>query len=129
MKASLKTSIIVAASITFGAGAVQLLHAMEGPPAVIFAEIAVRDTAGYEKDFLPEARKQIADYGGKYFAGGFNKTRTLEGAEPANRVVIFSFPNHEAAAKWWEVGKKLNDEVGKKFASLRILEIEGVEAK
>ena len=59
MKANLKTTVIVAASITFGAAAVQLLHAASGPPAVIFGEINVKDQSGYEREFLPEARKQI----------------------------------------------------------------------
>ena len=113
MKASRKTTMIVAASITFGAAAVQLLHAASGPPAVIFGEINVKDQSGYEK-----------------VAGGFNKAKALEGAEPANRVVIFSFPNHDAATKWWETdARKMNDEIGKKFATFRILEIEGVEQK
>jgi uncharacterized protein (DUF1330 family) len=130
MKANLKTTVIVAASITFGAAAVQLLHAASGPPAVIFGEINVKDQSGYEKEFLPEARKQIGAHGGTYIAGGFNKARALEGAEPANRVVIFSFPNHDAATKWWETdARKMNDEIGKKFATFRILEIEGVEQK
>lgn len=130
MKASRKTTMIVAASITFGAAVVQLLHAASGPPAVIFGEINVKDQSGYEKEFLPEARKQIGAHGGTYIAGGFNKAKALEGAEPANRVVIFSFPNHDAATKWWETdARKMNDEIGKKFATFRILEIEGVEQK
>ena len=130
MKASRKTTMIVAASITFGAAAVQLLHAASGPPAVIFGEINVKDQSGYEKEFLPEARKQIGAHGGTYIAGGFKKAKALDGAEPANRVVIFSFPNHDAATKWWETdARKMNDEIGKKFATFRILEIEGVEQK
>ena len=44
--------------------------------------------------------------------------------------MIFSFANHDAATKWWETdARKLNDEIGKKFATFRILEIEGVEQK
>ena len=68
MKASLKTTMIVAASITFGAASAQLLYAASGPPAVIFGEINVKDQSGYEKEFLPEARKQIAAHGGTYIA-------------------------------------------------------------
>jgi hypothetical protein len=42
MKASLKTTMIVAASITFGAAAVQLLHAASGPPVLSLGKLTSR---------------------------------------------------------------------------------------
>jgi uncharacterized protein (DUF1330 family) len=99
-------------------------------PRLSLARLTSKINLATKKEFLPEARKQIGAHGGTYIAGGFNKARALEGAEPANRVVIFSFPNHDAATKWWETdARKMNDEIGKKFATFRILEIEGVEQK
>jgi hypothetical protein len=52
-----------------------------------------------------------------YLAGGFNKTVALTGAAPPNRAVIFKFEGVDGAKKWWEGGgKKINDEVGVKYA-------------
>jgi uncharacterized protein (DUF1330 family) len=130
MKASLKTTMIVAASIAFGAGAVQLLHAAGSPPAFIVAEINVKDRAGYDKDFLPEAQKLIKEHGGVYIAGGHDKAKAIEGAPAQNRVVVFRFDSMDGLMKWWNSGAhKLNDDVGKKFADFRILAVEGIEAK
>ena len=86
--------MIAAASIAFGAGAVQLLHAAHAagsPPAFIVAEINVKDRAGYDKDFLPEAQKLIKEHGGVYIAGGHDKAKAIEGAPAQNRVVVFRF--------------------------------------
>jgi uncharacterized protein (DUF1330 family) len=46
--------------------------------------------------------KAIADHGGKYVAGGFNKTTTLHGASPPNRVVIVEFESMAKAKAWWD---------------------------
>jgi hypothetical protein len=63
MKASLKTNMIVAASVAFGAGAVQLLHAATEPYAITVSEIKVTDMDGY-KEWLPGVQKTIADPSG-----------------------------------------------------------------
>jgi uncharacterized protein (DUF1330 family) len=52
--------------------------------------------------FLPPVLKAIADHGGKYVAGGFNKTTTLHGASPPNRVVIVEFESMAKAKAWWD---------------------------
>jgi uncharacterized protein (DUF1330 family) len=52
------------------------------------AEIAVKDKQGYEENYLKATQKDISNHGGKYLAGGYDKTVSLSGAEPANRVVI-----------------------------------------
>ena len=51
------------------------------------------------KQWLPPVQKGIADAGGKYLAGGFNKTTTLVGAPPPNRVVIIQYPDPDFLEK------------------------------
>jgi uncharacterized protein (DUF1330 family) len=85
-------------SFVLGGAAVQTLHARTKPPAYVIGEITVKDQDGYKNDFLPPAQKAIKESGGKYIAGGFNKTLTFDGA--SNRVVILQFESMDAAKAW-----------------------------
>jgi uncharacterized protein (DUF1330 family) len=127
MKSILKISAAVACGLVVGGGAIQMLHAQSKPPAFVVAEIAVRDLEGYEMNFLKPAQKTIADHGGKYLAGGFNKTVSLAGSEPPNRVVILQFVNMEAVTAWRKEGEAdLENDVGEKYAKFRVYAVEGV---
>ena len=45
-------------------------------------------------------------------------------------MVIFKFEGVDGAKKWWEGGgKKINDEVGVKYADFHVLAVEGIEAQ
>jgi uncharacterized protein (DUF1330 family) len=126
MKSAWKTTVAVACSLLIGGGAVQLLHAQSKPPAFVVAEISVRDQEGYEKNFLKPAQKTIADHGGKYLAGGYNKTLSLSGSEPPNRVVILQFANMDAVKAWRTEGEAdLENDVGEKYAKFRVYAVEG----
>jgi uncharacterized protein (DUF1330 family) len=60
-------------------------------------------------------------------AGGYNKTLSLTGSEPPNRVVILQFPNMDAVKAWQEQGAMdMENTVGTKYASFRIYAVEGV---
>ena len=97
------------------------------PPAFVVAEIAVRDLEGYEMNFLKPAQKTIADHGGKYLAEGFNKTLSLAGTEPPNRVVLLQFANMDAVKAWRNEGEAdLENDVGEKYAKFRVYAAEGV---
>ncbi|MGO9398755.1 MAG: DUF1330 domain-containing protein [Xanthobacteraceae bacterium] len=127
MKSSLKTIAAIACGLLVGGGAVQLLHAQSKPPAYVVAEVAVKDKAGFEENFLKATRKDIADHGGKYLAGGYNKTLSLSGAEPPNRVVIVQFENMDAVKTWRDQGAMdMENTVGSKYATFRIYAVEGV---
>lgn len=71
-----------------------MLHAQVKPPAYVVAEIAVRDQEGYEKNFLEPTRKEISDHGGKYLAGGYNKTLSLTRYRAAQPRCHTSVPEH-----------------------------------
>jgi uncharacterized protein (DUF1330 family) len=127
MKSILKTAAAVACGLLVGGSAVQMLHAQSKPPAFVLAEIAVRDLEGYEMNFLKPAQKTIADHGGKYLAGGFNKTVSLGGTEPPNRVVLLQFANMDAVKAWRKEGEAdLENDVGEKYAKFRVYAMEGV---
>ena len=127
MKSALKITATIACGLLVGGGAVQLLHAQSKPPAFVVSEIAVRDQGGYEKNFLKATEKDISDHGGKYLAGGYNKTLSLSGSEPPNRVVILQFENMDAVKAWRDQGAMdMENTVGNKYAAFRIYAVEGV---
>jgi uncharacterized protein (DUF1330 family) len=125
----IKYAIMVAGSFVLGAAAVQTLHAASTPPAYFIGEVSVKNEDAYKSEFLPLARKSIAEYGGKYIAGGFNKTVALSGEPPPNRVVIIQFESTDKAKAWNEsVSQKDSRKIGDKFATFREFIVEGVEA-
>jgi uncharacterized protein (DUF1330 family) len=127
MKSALKITAAIACGLLVGGGAVQLLHAQSKPPAFVVAEITVRDQEGYEKNFLKATQKDISDHGGKYLAGGYNKTLSLSGSEPPNRVAILQFANMDAVKEWRDQGAMdMENTVGNKYAAFRIYAVEGV---
>ncbi len=127
MIGNLKIAAAVACGLLIGGGAIQLLHAQSKPPAFVVAEVDVKDRAGFEENFLKAARKDIGDHGGKYLAGGYNKTMSLVGSEPANRVVILQFPNMDAVKAWQDEGAMdMENTIGSKYAKFRIYAVEGV---
>ena len=89
--------------------------------------ITVKDDAGYKNDFLPAAQKAIKESGGKYIAGGFNKTVTFDGAPPPNRVVILQFESMDAAKAWNDnPANKEARKIGDKYATFQTFAVEGV---
>ena len=126
MKSAMKITVAIACSLLVGGGAVQLLHAQSKPPAFVVAEIAVKDKEGYEENYRKATQKDIANHGGKYLAGGYNKTVSLVGSEPPNRVVILQFENMDAVKAWREQGAiDMENTVGTKYATFRIYAVEG----
>ena len=130
MKSNRKIAAALIGSFVLGAGAVQLLHAQTTPPAYTVPMINVKDEEGYKKDFLPEAQKMIKEGGGKYTAGGWNKTTPMDGPPPPNHVVILQFESASTLKKWWESGlEKLQKEIGHKYADFQTFAVEGIEQK
>ena len=123
----MKISAAVVCGLVVGGGAIQMLHAQSKPPAFVVAEIAVKDLEGYEMNFLKPAQRTISEHGGKYLAGGFDKTVSLSGSEPPNRVVILQFANMDAVRAWRKEGEAdLENDVGEKYAKFRVYAVEGI---
>jgi uncharacterized protein (DUF1330 family) len=104
-------------------------YAQLKPPAYLYAEITVTDGYGYTRDFLPRSQANMKEHGGKYLAGTFNDAISLKGYPPPNRVVILEFPDMDALKEFYRTQSKFEDEVGSKYASFRVIAIEGVEQK
>ncbi|MGY3691121.1 uncharacterized protein (DUF1330 family) [Bradyrhizobium sp. USDA 3240] len=129
MKSVSKIATAAIASFVLGVGAGSVLYAQAKIPAYSVAEIDVRDQDGYAKDFLPKAQANIREHGGKYLAGGLNKTITMNGAPPPNRVVLIQFPDMDSLKAFGATQTQLEADVGNKYASFRAIGIEGVEQK
>jgi len=129
MKSNYKIAAAVIGSFALGVGTASILHAQAKPLGYVLAEIDVKDQDGYTKNFLPKAQANIEEFGGKRIAGGFNKTISVVGAPPPNRVVLIQFSDMDTL-KAFEVKEKQNvADVGSKYASFRVIGIEGVEQK
>ena len=127
MTSALKITAAITCGLLVGGGAVQMLHAQSKPPAFVVAEIAVRDVEGYDENFQKATQKDILNHGGKYLVGGYNKTVSLVGDPPPNRVVILQFPNMDAVKEWREEGAMdMENTIGSKYAKFRIYAVEGV---
>jgi uncharacterized protein (DUF1330 family) len=130
MKANYKIAFGVIGSFTLGVGAASLLHAQGAAPYYEVAEINVKDQAGYEKSGVEKVRDAIKAGGGKVIAGGYNKSHGNIGAPPANRFLIFQWPNKEASDKVWaQTTKPWIDGEGVKYADFRDVGLDGVEQK
>ena len=128
MRISLKMTAAVIGSFALGAGAIQALHAQAKPPAYVVFEIAVKDKEAYNTGFLKDAQKVIFAHGGKYVAGGYDKTMSLSGAPLPNRVGILQFANVDAVKDWWDGGgRDIQEKVGSKYADFRIFAVESIQ--
>jgi uncharacterized protein (DUF1330 family) len=126
MKGALRITTAIVCGVLVGGGAVQLLHAQSKPPAFVVSEIDVRDQKGYDENYLKATQKDISGHGGKYLAGGYNKTVSLVGDPPPNRVVILQFANMDAVKEWQDQGAlDMENTVGSKYAKFRVYAVEG----
>ena len=126
MRSAMKIAAAIACGLLVGGGAVQLLHAQSRPPVYVVAEIDVRDRKGYEENYLKATQNDISVHGGKYLAGGYDKTESLVGDPPPNRVVILQFENMDAVKAWQAEGAlDMENAVGGKYAKFRIFAVEG----
>lgn len=129
----MKSHHIIAASVigsfVLGVGAGNILHAQTKAPGYVIAEIDVKDQDGYMKDFVPKAQANIKEFGGKYIGGGMNKAIGFSGAAPPNRVVLLQFPDMDTVKAFEEKEGRNVQEVGSKYASFRVIGVEGVVPK
>lgn len=129
MKSTQKVAAAITGSFALGLAVASVLHAQAKPPAYVVAEIDVKDEDGYKKDFLPKAQANLKEFGGKYMAGGFNKAISVSGSPPPNRVVLIQFSDMNTLKAFEEKEQKIVADVGSKYASFRVIGVEGVEQK
>ena len=129
MSKYLATSALMAVSLLIGAGGASI-YAQATAPIYAVAEINVKDKDNYDK-ILPKALEIIKSGGGKYVAGGYNKTKTFIGAPPPNRYVLIRYDGGaEAFDKVWNGGlKDWVEKEGSKYADFRLFNVEAAEMK
>jgi uncharacterized protein (DUF1330 family) len=129
MKSHNKIAAAIIGSFVLGVGAASILHAQTKAPGYVIAEIDVKDQEGYNKEFAPKAQANIKEFGGKYIGGGMNKAIGFVGAAPSNRVILLQFPDIETVKAFEEKEGRNVAEVGSKYASFRVIGVEGVVPK
>jgi uncharacterized protein (DUF1330 family) len=129
MRKYLATSALMAVSLLLGAGGATI-YAQSNVPIYAVAEINVKDKDGYDK-VLPMALDLIKAGGGKYIAGGYNKSKSIMGAPPPNRYVLIRYDGGaEAFDKVWNGGlKDWVEKEGSKYADFRLFNVESAEMK
>lgn len=103
-----KTIITLFAGLGVGACAASAWSADTPPPpkAYVVAEINVKDIEGY-REYGQQAFPVIQKYQGTFLTRG-GTTIAVEGAPPAQRVMIIEFPSLEQAKKF-EYSKDYTD--------------------
>ena len=129
MRKYLATSTLMAVSLLIGAGGATI-YAQATAPIYAVAEINVKDKDSYDK-ILPKALDMIKAGGGKYVAGGYNKTKSIIGTPPPNRYVLIRYDGGaEAFDKVWNSGlKEWVEKEGSKYADFRLFNVEAAEMK
>lgn len=129
MKSHHKISAAIIVSFVLGVGAASILHAQTKAPGYVVVEVDVKDQDGYTKDFLPKAQANIKEFGGKYIGGGLNKAIGFVGVSPPSRVVLLQFPDMDTVKAFEEKEGRNVTDVGSKYASFRVIGIEGAVQK
>ena len=126
MDAQIKVMLGVLAGFGLGAIAVQGLHAQTKPPAYVISEIDVTNPDAYAKEYVPLAKKALADSGQKRLASG-GKTIAISGVRPTSRIVISMFDSLEKAQEAYTSAAYLEArKIGDKYGKLRIFAVEGI---
>jgi uncharacterized protein (DUF1330 family) len=125
-----KLAAALIGSFALGAGAASV-YAQGAAPYYEVAEINVKDQAGYEGSGVEKVREGIKAAGGKVIAGGYNKAELIAGnGAPANRFLITMYPNKAAAGEnWAKTVRPWLEKVEGKYATARVIGVEGVEPK
>lgn len=121
-----RTIAMLGAAIALGSGGAAAWSADAPPPpkAYVVAEINVRDPEGY-RDYVAAAFPVIQHYGGTFLTRG-GQTIAVEGAPPAQRVMIIEFASLEQAKKF-EYSKEYTEiaALRQKTADSRLFIVEG----
>jgi len=129
MSKYLATSALMAVNLLIGAGGATI-YAQATTPIYAVAEINVKDKDGYDK-VLPKALDLIKNGGGKYVAGGYNKSKSIIGTPPPNRYVLIRYDGGaDAFDKVLKGGHKdWVEKEASKYADFRLFNVEATEMK
>jgi uncharacterized protein (DUF1330 family) len=126
MKTRYTVALAVITGFGLGALSVESLRAQAKPPVFVVGEIDVHNIEAYTKEYAPGAQALIRKHGGRFLAAG-QKVSSLEGAPPKARVAIQQWESMEKIKAWRDDPEywKLR-EIGNKYATFRIITVEGL---
>jgi len=126
MSAFVKTGIAVVVGAGIGAASMEALRAQAKPPALVIAEVDIRNQDVYAKEFLPARAKAVAEAGGRYIVRGA-QARAVVGQPPTARIVVVQFEDVDKLVAFAESkGFKDSEAIGEKYANLRIYAVKGL---
>jgi uncharacterized protein (DUF1330 family) len=106
----------------------EALIAQAKPPVYMIGEVEITNSDGYNNEYLPPAKKSIADHGGVYVAAG--KGYPISGDPPKGRLVILRWESMEQLTAWVNSPDyHAAHEIGEKYAKFRMMAVEGVQPK
>jgi len=126
MSAFVKIMLAVLAGVGIGAVSMHALRAQAKAPAYLITEITVKNEDGYTRQFLPARAKAIQDAGGKYIVRTGDSV-AVAGQAPAQRILIVQFDDMDKLSAFVDSGAfKDSEDVGERYADIRIYGVEGV---
>jgi uncharacterized protein (DUF1330 family) len=126
MKTHVKLGLAMLAGVGLGAAAVHELHAQATPPAYVIMQSDVVDERGYANQYLPALSKALAGSGQKRLASS-SEILAIAGDPPKSRIVLSVFENiDKAKAAFTSPAFQEAQDLGEKFAKIRIFAVEGV---
>jgi uncharacterized protein (DUF1330 family) len=125
MNSKFKMTLAALVGATFGAAAIQALHAQAKPPVYTVTEIDVTDVDAYMKEYTPVVQPIIKKAGGKLLAASL-KVTALAGTAP-KRVAINQWESLEQAQGLYNSPEyKEAQKIGDKYAKFRRYAVEGL---
>jgi len=126
MNAFVKVTLAGLVGVGIGAASMHALRAQAKPPAYLITEINVRNEDGYSREFLPARSKAIQEAGGKYIVRTGDSVAVV-GQPPAQRIIIAQFDDIDKLSAFVDSSVfKASEDVGERYADVRIYGVEGV---
>jgi len=128
VKSKTKVALAVLAAFALGGAMVEGLHAQAKSKQIyVVAQISVKDSDNYMKDYAPKAQALIKKSGGKIVAASSSPT-VVEGKSLGSRVTVQLWPSMEEYKKYRSSTEfKQVRAIGEKYAQFNALAVEAME--
>jgi uncharacterized protein (DUF1330 family) len=128
MKSKCTLALALMTGVAAGAVMVEVLHAQQGKPVYTIAEIQIKDSDAYMKEFAPKAQAALKKAAGSQFLAAGPATK-IEGEPPphSTRVTIRRYNSMEEAKAAYSSPEYLEARrIGDKYATFRVFALEAV---
>jgi uncharacterized protein (DUF1330 family) len=127
MKSKYTVALTLVTGVAVGAVAVEVLHA-QSKPVYTIAEIQIKDSDAYMKEFAPKAQAALKKTAGSEFLAAGPATKIDgEPPPPTTRVTIRRYSSMEDAKAAYNSPEYLEArKIGDKYATFRVFALESV---